>query len=85
MRVRRIGLPGGGAEILYPSITPVNTFRVIFNRYLGTDLDMLDDINYFQYQDDSGRSFSDVTDVVTNALDATDKREGFSFWFNAED
>ncbi len=32
---------------LYPTISPVNTFRVVFNRYLGTKLEMLPDRSYF--------------------------------------
>ena len=39
-------LPGGGAELLYDYITPVNTFRVIFNHYFGTTLEMLPDESY---------------------------------------
>lgn len=33
---------------LYPSISPVNMFRVVFNKYLGTDLKILEDRTYFQ-------------------------------------
>jgi hypothetical protein len=40
-------LPGGGEEVLYPEISPVNTFRVIFNRYFGTSLEMLPDESYY--------------------------------------
>ncbi len=32
---------------LYSAITPVNSFRIIFNHYFDTDLPMLDDISYF--------------------------------------
>jgi hypothetical protein len=32
---------------LYPTITPVNTFRLVFNNYFGRDLELLDDISYF--------------------------------------
>jgi hypothetical protein len=32
--------------LLYDSITPVNSFRVIFNQYFGTDFQILDDISY---------------------------------------
>ena len=32
---------------LYPSITPVNTFRVIFNKYFDENLPLLPDNNYF--------------------------------------
>jgi len=36
-------LPGDGAALVYPSISPVNTFRLIFKHYLGADLDLLED------------------------------------------
>jgi hypothetical protein len=43
-----IYLPGHKADqTLYPSISPVNTFRVIFNTYFGTDLPLLEDRTYF--------------------------------------
>ncbi|MFN8461121.1 MAG: hypothetical protein U0X93_05055 [Anaerolineales bacterium] len=31
---------------MYPTITPVNSFRVVFNNYFGTDYPLLDDIAY---------------------------------------
>ena len=34
-------------NILYESISPVNTFRVIFDNYFGTDLGLLEDKHYF--------------------------------------
>jgi hypothetical protein len=47
-------LPGNQYNAsLYPSMTPVNTFRLIFNTYFGTDLPMLEDNTYLmasQYQ-----------------------------------
>jgi len=36
-------LPGGGRELVYPEISPVNTFRLIFKHYFGADLDLLED------------------------------------------
>ena len=36
-----------GSQTLYPSISPVNTFRVIFNEYFGTKLPLLDDVSYY--------------------------------------
>ncbi len=43
-------LPGHEREnALYPSISPVNTFRVIFNTYFGTDLPLLEDRSYLMY------------------------------------
>lgn len=35
--------PGENYEMLYPSITPVNTFRVIFNQYFILDFDLVED------------------------------------------
>lgn len=39
-------LPGKD-DLLYPSISPVNTFRVIFDAYFGGKYDMLPDVSYF--------------------------------------
>lgn len=35
-----------GAEVLYPGISPVNSFRVVFNAYFGTEFPLLEDISY---------------------------------------
>jgi hypothetical protein len=40
-------LPFGGSDELYPSISPVNTFRYIFNTYFGGELALLDDQSLF--------------------------------------
>jgi hypothetical protein len=40
-------LPEGGAQSLYEAISPVNTFRVIFNVYFGLQAPLLDDISYY--------------------------------------
>lgn len=40
-------LPGAGSRLLYPQVTPVNTFRIIFNAYYGGDLDLLEDRVFF--------------------------------------
>jgi hypothetical protein len=37
---------------LYERITPVNSFRVIFNNYFGTSYPLLDDLSYFSYSMD---------------------------------
>jgi hypothetical protein len=39
-------LSGGDDSHLYPDITPVNTFRVVFNTAFGTDLSLLEDTTY---------------------------------------
>jgi len=42
-----IRLPGAAPELLYPTMSPVNTFRVILNQYFGTGLALLPDRSYF--------------------------------------
>jgi hypothetical protein len=37
----------GAAEELYAHISPVNTFRLIFNSYFGGRYDILEDVSYF--------------------------------------
>ena len=57
-------LPGVPSERLYDSISPVNTFRLIFDSYFGTELGHLEDrsyfANYFGFF-----NFVDVSDRVT--------------------
>ena len=36
-----------GADQLYPSISPVNSFRIVFNSYFGTTFPLLDDVSYY--------------------------------------
>ncbi len=40
-------LPGDGRDQLYETITPVNSFRLIFDHYFGTNLGLLEDKSYF--------------------------------------
>ncbi|MCI0862281.1 MAG: hypothetical protein J4N82_10145 [Chloroflexi bacterium] len=40
-------LPGEGADLLYPGITPVNTFRLILQEYFGVRLELIQDESYF--------------------------------------
>lgn len=40
-------LPGLPEGMLYDEITPVNTFRIVFNQYFGTDLALLPDKHEF--------------------------------------
>lgn len=57
-------LPNGGNRLLYDSITPVNTFRVVFKYYFNADMELLDDFVYFSgYYDDTFK-FVDVTDTL---------------------
>ncbi len=34
-------------DVLYPTMTPVNTFRLVFNTYFGQDFTLLPDISYY--------------------------------------
>ena len=45
--------PGGGYDALYPEITPVNTFRVLLNRFFGAGLPLLEDRTYLYNEDAS--------------------------------
>jgi len=54
-------LPDGGAADLYPSITPVNSFRVILNRYFGTRLERLPDRSYAFTDERHPYAFFDIT------------------------
>jgi hypothetical protein len=44
-------LPDGGERYLYPTISLVNTFRIIFNTYYGTSLPLLEDKSYKMLND----------------------------------
>ena len=39
-------LPDGGDAALYPTISPVNSFRVVFDKYFGANLEVLEDRHY---------------------------------------
>ena len=55
-----IYLPTVSQKQLYSTMTPVNTFRVVFNAYFGTDYPLLNDISYFSpYEDKLDLSFSE--------------------------
>ena len=44
--------PGGDYDGLYPTISPVNSFRVFLNAYFGAGLPLLDDVSFVLNQDD---------------------------------
>jgi hypothetical protein len=35
------------SDALYPSISPVNSFRIVFNSYFGTNFPLLEDVSYY--------------------------------------
>lgn len=51
-------------EILYPSVTPVNTFRILFDHYFGTDYGLLPDESYIVEDTLHPYRFINVTDRV---------------------
>jgi len=52
-------LPGVDKNLLYPTLSPVNSFRIIFNSYFGTDLELLPDRTYYS----SWRMMEEMADV----------------------
>lgn len=56
-------LPNSSASAdLYPSISPVNSFKVVFNNYFGTNYDLLPDKHYIFKDENHYYQFVDVTD-----------------------
>lgn len=55
-------LPDGKADALYPTITPVNSFRLIFNQYFNANLPLLDDKSITS---DVGHPYSTLEASVT--------------------
>ena len=58
-------LPNGENDFLYDSMSPVNTFRLIFNRYFGSNFLLLKDESYFSTLKFPYR-LTNVTDLIVN-------------------
>jgi hypothetical protein len=56
-------LPGDGLDLFYESVTPVNTFRLIYNRYFDSKFPLVNDQSYYSTLEYPYR-FSDVTSFV---------------------
>ena len=54
-------LPGDGESKLYPSISPVNSFRVVLNTYFGANMVLLPDRTYFTSHRLKGKAI-DITE-----------------------
>jgi hypothetical protein len=52
-------------SMLYPEISPINSFRTIFNTYFGTSFEQLPDKTYYSLFD-VPYNFIDITDKVRN-------------------
>jgi len=59
-----IYIPGDNYELFYDSITPVNTFRLIFNTCFGENFQLLADKNYNSFEF-APYQFTDVTEIVS--------------------
>lgn len=68
-------LPQKKNSLLYNSITPVNTFRFIFNSYFGANYKLLDDQSYFSWwiKPDKPYKFINVTAEVDYDKENHDK------------
>ena len=58
-------LPGADPRVLYPRISPVNSFRVVFNTYFGTSLPLLPDRTLRHVSDQQPFMFDDITAQLT--------------------
>ncbi|MBM3123579.1 MAG: LTA synthase family protein [Chloroflexi bacterium] len=58
--------PEGKTELLYPSISPINSFRTVFNTYLGTDFELHEDQTWLSLFD-VPYNFTEITDQVRNS------------------
>ena len=56
-------LPNDGKNSLYDNITPVNSFRVIFNEYFNVDFELLDD-KYYWVTEERPYDQKDVTEIL---------------------
>lgn len=59
-------LPDTAKNVLYPSITPVNSFRLVFNLYFGQNLKLLPDRIYAFADENHLYNFIDVTDKISH-------------------
>ncbi len=57
-------LPGVGKTDIDPNMTPVNTFRFVFNEYFGAQYPLLENKSYWFEDAERPYRFVDVTDVV---------------------
>ena len=60
-------LPGAGPRVLYPRISPVNSFRVVFNTYFGASLPLLPDRTLRHVSDQQPFMFDDITGQLAAA------------------
>jgi hypothetical protein len=52
-----------GIQLLYETISPVNTFRIVFNYYFNLNYELLNDQGYYSTYDNPYK-FTNVTDKI---------------------
>jgi hypothetical protein len=72
MRILNAIYAPGCEDRLYPSLTPVNTFRILLNCYFGTDLEPLPDRSYSYRNQRRLYDFFEVTDRIDAVGPGTD-------------
>ena len=77
-------LPGVDYSILYPTITPVNTFRLVFNHYFGTHFERLEDRTYVSTNNKNIYEFIDITNrIYTGTLIIRSKPKDANIYINS--
>lgn len=59
-------MPEATATSFYPSLSPVNTFRILFNTYFKTNFKLLEDTSYFIPHLNYPYDFYEVTNILKN-------------------
>lgn len=59
-------LPDEDQGLIYPTITPVNTFRLLFNEYFGANFELLEDKNYILEDVNGHNAFVNACQVYEN-------------------
>jgi hypothetical protein len=57
-------LPGANRMLLYKNITPVNSFRIVFNLYFNTNMKLLPDESFIIDETETMLKFLNVTDKI---------------------
>jgi len=69
-------LPGGGKDKLYETISPANSFRLIFDHYFGTQLGLIEDKSFYSIPHTFERKFVSIPNEVSLS-------RGPSAWINS--
>ena len=57
-------LPGADQKLLHKDMSPVNTFRLIFNIYFGTSFNILEDKSFISQSRKNLYKFKDITKII---------------------